>query len=580
MPKGEKQVGLQLEIGADASSFLKTLKKVDKEIDSTRKSARTLMKSLKLDFDPTVYDVAQQKLRHAMEETEQKADELRKKMKELQNAGKVDTEEYEQLQEELAKTNIKANDLKKDLEKLEEIKFASMNKGLTEASDKLKKMSEKTKALSIASAAAVGGMVALAKATAASGAELQDYSDRLNVSAEALQRWQYIAMQSGVENNKLYQGFTKARDAIGTAMSGTVNNATKVLQTLIGDISRLPNTTEGAFNTIIDALAQVEDKTMQAYYANEIFGEKLATDLIPMVNNGAEKLKQLNAEFDSIGYLSDEQVQGLADFDDKLNIVRKKLDIAKSELGISLLPVLETLSKFLTDTLVPAMKGFAEWFGNLNDRTRIFITTALLLTAALSPILGILSKIIGVIPKLIKLIGTMNVQTWKTVGGYLALGAAMRSITDLIANWEKMSKVEKILKALGVAAMTAAAAVAVFHASWSVGIAVGVIAAGITAAIAAIKAAAEETGVDVGWSDEKTLAKSVGVSETELAQTANNTGAEKPETGGGVSNTYNEDNSTYEIQIAVEGSGNKDYDAKELAEEVIRQIQIRKQAGR
>lgn len=580
MPKGEKQVGIQLEIGADASSFLKELKKVDKEINSTEKSARTLMKSLKLDFDPTVYDVAQQKLRHAMEETEQKAGNLRKKLKELQDAGKVDTEEYEQLQEALVKTNIKANDLKKDLEKLEEIKFASMNKGLTEASDKLKKMSEKTKALSIASAAAVGGMVALAKATAASGAELQDYSDRLNVSAESLQRWQYIAMQSGVENNKLYQGFTKARDAIGTAMSGTVNNATKVLQTLTGDISRLPNTTEGAFNTIIDALAQVEDKTMQAYYANEIFGEKLATDLIPMVNNGAEKLKQLNAEFDSIGYLSDEQVQGLADFDDKLNIVRKKLDLAKSELGIALLPVLETLSKFLTDTLVPAMKGFAEWFENLNDRTRNFITTALLLTAALSPILGILSKIIGVIPKLIKLIGTMNVQTWKTVGGYLALGAAMLSITDLIANWEKMSTVEKILKALGVAALTAAAAVAVFHASWSVGIAVGVIAAGITAAIAAIKAAAEETGVDVGWSDEKTLEKSVGVSETELAQTANNTGAEKPETGGSVSNTYNEDNSTYEIQIAVEGSGNKDYDAKELAEEVIRQIQVRKQAGR
>ena len=156
----------------------------------------------------------------------------------------------------------------------------------------------------------------------------------------------------------------------------------------------------------------------------------------------------------------------------------------------------------------------------------------------------------------------------------------MLLITDLIAKWEKMSTVEKILKALGVAAMTAAAAMAVFHASWSVGIAVGVIAAGITAAIAAIKAAAEETGVDVGWSDEKTLEKSVGVSETELAQTANNTGAEKTETSGGVSNTYNEDNSTYEIQIAVEGSGNIDYDAKALAEEVIRQIQVRKQAGR
>ncbi len=52
-----------------------------------------------------------------------------------------------------------------------------------------------------------------------------------------------------------------------------------------------------------------------------------------------------------------------------------------------------------------------------------------------------------------------------------------------------MSTVEKILKGLALAALVAAAAVTVFHASWSLGIAIGAIAAGVVAGLAAINAA-------------------------------------------------------------------------------------------
>ena len=55
-----------------------------------------------------------------------------------------------------------------------------------------------------------------------------------------------------------------------------------------------------------------------------------------------------------------------------------------------------------------------------------------------------------------------------------------------------MSTVEKILKSLALAALIAAAAVTVFHASWSLGIAIGEIAAGVVAGLAAINAAKDE----------------------------------------------------------------------------------------
>lgn len=565
MANGDKIKGLTVKIGADTSDFVKELKKVDKEINATQKSATNLQKGLELKYDESRFIQAQKKVQQALAETEQKADVIRKQMKHLEESDNVNTQAYDTLQNELAQTETKALQLKNQLDKLNDVKFKSLTKGLDDVAKGLDTAANKTKVFSAVAAGALIGATALTKSTASAGAELQDYSDRLNISAEALQRWQYIAMQSGVSNDQLNKAFSKSRDVIGTVLTGATNTATKALQELVGDMSKVPNTTEGAFDYIINALAQVSDKTQQAYYANEIFGEKLATDLIPMFNNGADKLNKLNQEFESIGYLSNEQVQNLADLDDKLNIVNARLSLSKSELGIALIPILEILNDWLVNHLIPAIKKFAEWFDGLSERGQKFVVVGLLMAAALSPILKLMSSLIGVIPKLIKFLGSLRGATLQTVAGFASLGAAFALCLDLIANWKNMSTIEKILKSLALAALVAAAAISVFHASWSLGIAVGVIAAGITAAIASVKAASEEIGVDTDFNDVDSLTTTAGES--------------SPKNYGG-STTYNEDNSQYNIEVNLNATGELDYDARSLAEEVIKQIQIKKQAGR
>lgn len=566
MANGDKIKGLTIKIGADTSDFVKELKKVDKEINATQKSATNLQKGLELKYDETRFIQAQKKMQQALQETEQKAAAIHKQMQYLESTGSIDTQAYNTLQNELAQTETKALQLQNQLEKLNDIKFKSLTSGLTEVSKGLETAANKTKLFSAVAAGAIIGAAALAKSTASSGAELQDYSDRLGISAEALQRWQYIAMQSGVSTEQLNKAFSKSRDAIGTALSGVSNTATNALQSLVGDLSKLPTTTEGAFDYIIRALSQVEDKTLQAYYANEIFGEKLATDLIPMFNNGADKLQKLNKEFESIGYLSNEQVQNLADLDDELNIVNAKLSLAKSELGIALIPVLETINTVLTENIIPAMRKLADWFSGLSKESQDFIVAGLAVVAVLSPILSLMSKLVGIIPNLIKLFSKLHATTLATKLGFAALAGAMALSIDLIADWKNMSTVEKILKALAVAALVAAAAVTVFHASWSLGIAVGAITAGVIAGIAAIKAAGEDIGVETNFTDSDSLMSAAGESPTDYTY--------------GRGDTYNEDNSQYNIEVNLNATGELDYDAKSLAEEVIKQIQIKKQAGR
>lgn len=564
----DKIKGLTVKIGADTTDFLRELKKVDKEINQTQKTATELEKSLQLEFDANRFTQAQKQVQRALTETQEKAKAIREQLSYLEKTGGVDTEGYQKLQLELAKSETQALKLTEQLKQIDKLKFDNATKGIKDLSDGLGSAAKKTAVFSAAAVGAIAGIYKLGTSTASAGAEIQDYSDRLGVSAEEIQRWSYIALQSGVETEQLTKSMSKARDAIGTALTGGSNSATQALQTLLGDLSKLPQDTAEGFQVIINALADVQDSTLQAYYANEIFGEKLATDLLPMINQGADTIAKFNSEFEEIGYLSNEQVQALADFDDQMNIVNEKLEQAKYELGVALLPLVETFTEILTDVVVPAIKKLADWFSNLSEPMQKIITGGLLLIAILSPMFLIMSKIVGVLPNLIKMFTALKNASTQTKIGVAALGAALGLVFDLIGNWGEMSALEKVLKSLALAFLVAAAAATVFHASWSLGLAIGAVVAAVVAGIAAINSAGKSIGIDTNFTDEDSIKSQANASYN--IPTSSDYSS---------SNTYNEDNSTYNISINADLTGDLNYDAKSLADQVIKQIQVAKQSS-
>ena len=560
--------GVTVKIGADTSDFIKGLKKIDKEIQYSEKYAQELQKQLELKWDDAKWSKAQKIVQDDLRDTEAKAKAIREQIEFLNKSGAdVNSESFKKLNVELEKTTTQTLKLQQSLEQINKLKLDRPINEIKKLSDNLGNAAKKTAILSATATAAIAGIYKLGTSTASAGAELQDYSDRLGISAEELQRWNYIAMQSGLETEQLTKSMSKARDAIGTALAGGSNTAITALQALLGDLSKLPQDTSQGFQVIINALADVEDSTLQAYYANEIFGEKLATDLIPLINQGAGTINKFNQEFEQIGYLSNEQVQSLADFDDQMNIVNSRLALAKNELGLALLPIVEKFTEILTDVVVPAIKDVAKWFDNLSEPMQNIITGGLMLLGVLSPIFLIMSKIVGVIPSLIKMFNALKSASWQTYAGIAAIGAALGLVFDLIGNWGQMTTLEKVLKSLALAALVAAAAMTVFHASWSVGLAVGAITAAVVAGIAAINSAGKSIGIDTNFSD------------TDSVKNYANSNYKVPTSANYGSNTYNEDNSTYNININADLSGDLNYDAKTLANEVIKQIQVAKQSS-
>lgn len=562
----DKIKGLTVKIGADTSDFIKGLKSVDREIKQTQKYANELQSGLELKFDSRRFTEAQKQIQKALTETEEKAEAIRKQLKFLEDTGNVDTEGYEKLQTELVKTENQAVKLKDQLDKIDKLKFENATKGLTDLSKNLENAAKKTAVLSAAAVGAIAGIVKLGKDAVKTGDEIQTTADQYNLSAETIQKWNYIAMQSDVASEQLYKAMTKTRSAIGTFVAGGSDAATQALEKLFGSLQNIPKDTEGAFESIILQLSKVEDSTLQAYYANEIFGEKLATVLIPLLKQGADGISEFAKEFEAVGYLSNEQVAMLSEYDNKLNEVTQRWNNAKTELGIALIPLLEKLTDILTVYVIPAIKKLAEWFDKLPEPMQNVVIGLALLVAGLAPVLLIASKIIGIIPSLIKMFSGLKAASLSTYVGVASLAGALGLVFDLIGNWSEMSALEKVLKSLALAFLVAAAAATIFHASWSVGLAVGAIAAAVTAGIAAISSAGQSLGLDTDFSSEKDIQSEVNRDY-------------KIPTSSGSSNTYNEDNSQYNINVNLNASGELNYDAKQLADEVIKQIVVAKQSS-
>lgn len=510
-----------VKIGADTTDFVKGLKKVDKSINATSRQAKVLEKGLKIEFDEGRFVQAQKLAQKALSETEDKAQLIRKQLKYLEETGGIDTAGYQKLQTELAKTETKALTLNKQLEKLNQLKLENVTKKIDNLSKGLATAANKTKGLSIAAAAAGVAMVKLATDAVATGDDIQTTADQFNTSAEAIQKWNYVALQTDVPAEQLYKSISKLRVAIGKGLVGDTSIATDALLDMGLSIEQLSNS-DDAFYDVVEALSEVEDTTLRAYYANQLFGEKVATDLVPLLNQGSAALRELSSEFEDVGFISNEQIRSLADLDGELNILKTQFANVKTEIGIAFLPILESLSNFLQQSVLPVLQTFSEWFTELPSGVQNTILAVTALLAVLSPtlligskLLSLTSSLIRFLPSLGKVITAVGTSTGRALIGFVALGTALKLIFDVIENWGNMSSVQRIISVLGlltIAALGAAVAVGAFQSAWSLGLAVAGIIAGIVAVTAAVNNAKNSIDTSIPSISSSGVSGSIGSS--------------------------------------------------------------------
>lgn len=564
---------ITVKIGADTKDFLDGLKSIDREIKSTQKSASDLNKSLDYQYDGNRASLAMKQFQRTIELCEQKAEALRAKLKEMEAAGRVDTDDYAKLQLELAKVETQSAKAAEGIEKLNNVPIEQLNQKIDKVGESLTKAGQKVSVLSAGAAGLIAGAAAIGKSAAATGAEIDDMTQQFDVSAETIQRWNYLALQAGVDSTAFTRALIRARAAMADLSTGTSNAATQALDAL-GISARQFGSDEEMFDGILKALSEVEDSTLQTAYANEIFGDRIATQLLPYINAGADDLAKWNEEFEAMPSLTGDEAAALAELDDTFNRLNTTMQYATAQLGEALAPIIERVVVFIEESLVPAIEGLANWFENLSPGMQDTILAILGIIAVAGPLLILIGKIVPGIKVLISLIQKLNSVAGRATVGISTLGAVIGLTFGLIANWEKMGTLEHVIAIIGIltaAVLGAAVAFGAFHSAWSLGLAVTGIVAGITAAVAAINSVKDEIDVPDNLPDYDADEVANGVMNGDYSL------PEYTSSGGGSSYTDNTYADQYNVTVNVTSPGAT---AEEIAAAVGREIATLAQSRR
>lgn len=520
--------GLNVKFDADFSEFKKNMKSAEKDIGSTQRQLKTLQDSLKIEWDAKKFKQAQQQAQAALDATEQKASILRDRLASIEKAGVTDKnrDEYNYLTEQLDKTELSAQKLHQQLEELDEIRVNNLTKGLDNVTEKLDKAAQKTKGLSVAAGALGAGLVAVGVKTVEHADEIAMLAKKYELSAESLQRFNYIALQTDVKTEAMYQGFNKVRLGVSQLASGVTSGAVQAFEQLNLSFDGFEGT-EDQFYEVIGALSEMEDQTKMLSLANMIFGDDLMGNLLPLIYTGRDAIRQYNQEFEETGALTNEQVAELSKLDGELDRMKTQYANVSLQLGTSFLPLMREFSTVLTEDILPVVKEVVDWYKGLDENQQKVVLSLLLLTAVLSPALKLMSSLGKTTSSVIKWLSQMDKATAISAGKWLLLGAAVGSLFAVIANWSNMNPVQRViglLGALSAAALAAAVAFGVFHSAWSIGVAVAGIVAGIAAATAAVKAAGKDINADTTF-DTSSIQSSISVPEYTVPDYSSSSGS-------------------------------------------------------
>ena len=236
--------------------------------------------------------------------------------------------------------------------------------------------------------------------------EIATLATQYDMTSDALGRFNYVALQTDTDAEMLYKSFVKMRAGIADIATGTTTQASTALQQLGIDLNSF-GSSEEQFYAIITALADMGDRTQMVAIANDLFGEKLANNLLPLIYSGSDAIRTYADEYENLGALSGEQVDALAEFDNVLNTLKTQFSNVALQIGSALLPVMQTIADFVKNEVLPKLQALAEWFSSLSIEQQEFALKALAVLAVLGPVtVGIgkmtsaVGDIVGMLPKL------------------------------------------------------------------------------------------------------------------------------------------------------------------------------------
>ena len=318
-------------------------------------------------------------------------------------------------------------------------------------------------AIGAAMTAATGAAIATGKAfisaandTAAYGDEVDKMSQKLGLSTDAYQSFDYVLKVAGTDMASMTTGMKTLTNKLDDAKNGS-EDAQAMFAALGISMDELATMSrEDLFKSTIEGFQSMEDSTERAALANDLFG-KSGQNLAPLFNMTTEEMDELLEKTQEYGMvMSEEEVKNAAAYTDAMTTLKGTMTGLKNSLMSQLMPgltkVIEGLSMVFSGQggIEMIQEGLQSVIGNIVMIAPQFITLASTILSTLissfAPLLPslvratfmflnqALTAVVNMIPQLVPVIieGIEGVMSALFEAMPLIIDGLLTVITDLV----------------------------------------------------------------------------------------------------------------------------------------------------
>ena len=272
----------------------------------------------------------------------------------------------------------------------------------------------------------VGAIGAFAKKSLDAADSMSKLSQRTGIAAPMLDKFRKVAELSDTSIQSLEKAFPALARGIDDAIvkgTGPAAEAFSRLGVGLTDANGKARETDAVMLDLADKFQQLPDGTEKAALASQIFGQRLGSELIPLLNSGGDAVRGMGTA------LTQDFADKAAAFNDKLEGVQEKLGDMALKLTEALLPALEAI--------IPAIESLVTGFTSLPGPVQglivalggiaaVAVVFAPLVTAltTIGPLLGGLVTAIGPVVAAVKGLGVILAGVFSGPVGWVALAVA------------------------------------------------------------------------------------------------------------------------------------------------------------
>lgn len=225
-------------------------------------------------------------------------------------------------------------------------------------------------AIAATTAATIAGTAAFVNGVASVaeyGDNIEKTSQKLGISSEKFQEWDYVMNIAGTSMNSMQMGMKTLTNQLDAAKNGSADAISKfeALGLSLEDIQNMSR--EEIFEAAIYGFQGMGESAERAALANDLFG-KSGQELIPLFNMTAEETQELIQKANEYGMvMSDEAVEASATFQDSLTTMQKTLAGLKNSMLAEFLPAISTIMDGLAAVFAGDNGGLALIDEGVND---------------------------------------------------------------------------------------------------------------------------------------------------------------------------------------------------------------------